>query len=116
MADAAQIVARVRANGANIAMDEVGLRIINGRKLPVGAREYILKHKDDIADFLTAERDAVEERAAIVEFEAGAPRHIAEEFARVCVERRPDGISDAQWAEFLDVAGQFVDMAPRVAA
>jgi hypothetical protein len=116
MADAAQIVARLRAHGANIVMDGGGLRIVNGRKLPPGSREYVLQHRDAIAEFLAAEHDAVEERAAIVEFEAGAPREWAEEFARFCIQRRPAGLSDAQWAQFLDVAGQFIDMAPQVAA
>jgi hypothetical protein len=57
----------------------------------------------------SAEQSAFEERAAIVEFEAGVPREWAEGFARLCQMSRPLAIPPARWSELVDNAGVFID-------
>jgi hypothetical protein len=52
----------------------------------------------------SAEQSAFEERAAIVEFDAGVPREWAEGFARICTGPRPAAIPPARWRELVDNA------------
>ena len=55
------------------------------------------------------EGDTFEERAAIVEFDAGVPQEWAEGFARLCQMPRPAAILPARWRELVDNAGVFID-------
>lgn len=62
-------------------------------------------------------KDDFEERAAIVEYDAGIPREWAEGFARLCEMPRPIGFSPQRWRQLLNDAGKFMDCwASRVAA
>jgi hypothetical protein len=111
MSDAAKLVTRIRANGANVALDAGKLQIVNARKLPAGALDYIKKHARAIADFLDHE-GAVNERAAIIEFGANVPREWAEAFAKVLFDKRPDGVDDYDWTAFLSTCGKMIDACP----
>jgi len=53
--------------------------------------------------------DAFEERAAIIEHEAGIPRQWAEAFARVCCMQRPESIPPAHWQRIVDATGRMLD-------
>ena len=54
-------------------------------------------------------REELEERAAIVEFDAGVPREWAEGFAKLCCMPKPGGIGPRQWQQLIDNAGTFID-------
>jgi hypothetical protein len=53
--------------------------------------------------------EAWQERAAIIEHEAGIPREWAEAFARVCCMARPTSIPAASWQRVIDHAGRMLD-------
>ena len=55
------------------------------------------------------DREAFEERAAIVEYDAGIPREWTEGFARLQVVRQPDGVPARRWQQVIDDAGHFID-------
>lgn len=113
MAHAREIVARVREHGANIVMEHGEMRIVNGRKLPVAAIQYIRQHKDILRDYLDEDRKAaIDERAALIEIEAGAPREWAETYARLLYRTRPRICGEENWAEFLNLCARMLDAAP----
>lgn len=111
MADPAKIMARIRAHGANIMIDGGKLEIINRTKLPDGALDYIKQNARAIASFLDQEGE-FEERAAIIEFDGGAPRDWAEKFANILIKSRPSGVSDLDWSWFVTRCGRIIDEAP----
>jgi hypothetical protein len=53
--------------------------------------------------------DAEEERAAIVEYDGGAPRVWAEALARLDPKRPPCDMSPKRWLQFIDDCGRFLD-------
>jgi hypothetical protein len=53
--------------------------------------------------------DAHEERAAITEYDAGAPRAWAEALARLDPSRPPGDVSPKRWLRFIDDCGLFLD-------
>ncbi|WP_332717391.1 hypothetical protein [Pelagibacterium mangrovi] len=117
MADPAAILDRVRFYGANIVLDGDQLRLINSRKLPSEARAHLAEHREAIADLLRRDReDALEERAAIIEFDAGAPREWAEAFAKFLIRSKPKGVDEIEWSWFITTCGRMIDEAPRAVA
>jgi hypothetical protein len=117
LADARKIIDRVRSFGANVVVDDKGLRIINGGKLPPEARNYLVQHKREIVALLTDDSFVErEERAAIIEFDGHTPREWAEQFADILIARRPAGVSDMDWSWFLTRCGQIIDEAPAARA
>src|SRR5262249_39714943 len=50
-----------------------------------------------------------EERAAIAEYDGGAPRPWAEALARLDPARVPPNISQERWTQFIDDCGRFLD-------
>src|SRR5262249_9175723 len=50
-----------------------------------------------------------EERAAIAEYDAGAPRAWAEALARLDPSRPPGDVSPRRWLQFIDDCGRFLD-------
>lgn len=111
MANAAKILERVRALGANVLIDGGKLVIVNRGKLPAEAMDYIRQNGRAIADYLDKETE-FEERAAIIEFDGGAPRDWAEQFARVLIQSRPANVSDLDWSWFITQCGRIIDEAP----
>jgi hypothetical protein len=57
----------------------------------------------------TRNPDAAEERAAIVEYEAGVPRAWAEGFARLDPDRPAADVPPKRWLTFIDDVGRFLD-------
>jgi hypothetical protein len=53
--------------------------------------------------------EAEEERAAIVEYDAGAPRAWAEALARLDPAKPPGDVSPKRWLRFIDDCGSFLD-------
>lgn len=53
--------------------------------------------------------DLEEERAAIVEYEAGIPRAWAEGFARLHPDRPPADVPAKRWQQFVDDCGRFLN-------
>jgi hypothetical protein len=64
------------------------------------------KTRDPAPDSWT---DAEEERAAIVEYDGGAPRAWAEAMARLDPNRSPGDVPPRRWLRFLDDCGRFLD-------
>lgn len=85
MADPRQIVDRIRSHGANIVLNGSRLEIVNPARLPEGASAFIRQNAKEIAAFLDQESQ-FEERAAIMEYDGGSPREMAEAFAKICIE------------------------------
>lgn len=81
MPDAAKILQRIRSYGANVMLDGDRLEIVNRSRLPAAALIFIRENKAAICDFLDREAE-IDERAAIMEHDGGAPREIAEPAAR----------------------------------
>lgn len=53
--------------------------------------------------------DTEEERAAIIEYDGGAPRSWAEALARLDLKRPPCDMSFKRWLQFIDDCGRFID-------
>jgi hypothetical protein len=63
----------------------------------------------DLPDTRSGWSEAHDERAAIVEFDGGAPRAWAEGFAQLDPARPPDDVPAKRWLRFVDDAGKFLD-------
>ncbi len=111
MAKVEDLIARIRACGANVMIDDGKLKLVNARKLPPEAMEFIKRNGKAIAEFLDREAE-FEERAAIIEFDGGAPRAWAEKFAEFCVRNRPEGVDEMDWSWFITRCGKIIDEAP----
>ena len=112
MADPAGILARVRARGANVALRDGKLSVLNAKRLPDGASEYIAQNRDALVAFLSDEEVEVDERAAIIEFDGKTPREWSRQFADILIRTRPAGISDLDWSWFITRCGHLIDEAP----
>ena len=53
--------------------------------------------------------DGEEERAAIIEFDGGAPRAWAEALARLDPDKPPGDVPARRWLRFIDDCGRFID-------
>lgn len=113
MADAANIIERIRANGANIIVDHGKLRIINRHKLPTGAAEFIRQNARAVAAFLDNELE-FETCAKRIEFNTNAPREWARQFADILINQKPEGVDEVEWSWFITRCGQIIDEAPAV--
>ena len=71
------ILARIRAHGGEVTRDGWTIRLRPGRLKP-DALAWVKAHRDDLLAEVWPERDAFEERAAIMEYDAGMPRAEAE--------------------------------------
>jgi hypothetical protein len=63
----------------------------------------------DISATLATEADALEERAALVEYGAGIPRQWAEGYAALYSMAAPSGFYPERWQRIVDAAGTFID-------
>ncbi|MDB5620534.1 hypothetical protein [Tardiphaga sp.] len=111
MADVARIIERVKACGANIMVDGSKLTVVNRSRLPAGAAEFIREHGWEIAAFLEREA-AVDERAAIMEYDGGLNRPAAEYLTRLLMSSPPDGVDRSDWSWFVGQASQIIDRMP----
>lgn len=108
MADAAEIMKRIRAHGANVTIDGGKLIVVNKAKLPEGALDFIRQNSRAIAAFIERKGD-VDERAAIIEFEGGMPRRDADRIARLLFANCPAGTPAADWTWFVNKAMEIID-------
>ncbi|RWK79657.1 MAG: hypothetical protein EOR51_12170 [Mesorhizobium sp.] len=108
MADVGELVSRIRAIGANVVIDGGKLHLVNAKKLPDGALEFIKRHGKQIAEFLEKEGD-FEERSAIIEYGGGIPRSDADALARLLLAKPPNDVSPADWTWFVGKAAEIID-------
>ena len=108
MADIAKILNRIRAAGANVELSDDRLRIINSKKLPDGALDYIKQHGKEIAGFLER-AGSLDERSAIIEIDGGLPRREADDLAAILLASPPDGCNPADWTWFVTKAAAIID-------
>lgn len=108
MASVADLIARIRANGANVVMDGGKLRVVHGKKLPDGSLDFIRKHGREIAAYLDDEA-AFDERAAIIEYDGGLTRAVAEYLTRLLMSSPPEGADRMDWSWFVSEAAKVVD-------
>ena len=113
MPSPSEIMARIRSRGADIMVDAGKLKIVNGKKLPAGALDYIKAHGREIAGWLAQEGE-FEERAAIIEFDGGAPREMAEQFAKVCIEASKGRWPEPDRAWFIGRCAAIIDEASNI--
>lgn len=111
MANAATILARVRSFGANVLSDGGRLTVINREKLPPGAIEFVKKHAREIAAHIDHEAD-FEERAAIIQYDGGLNRPVAEYLTRLIMAKPPEGTPASDWSWFVGQAAMIIDKAP----
>ncbi|MGH7056417.1 MAG: hypothetical protein ACREFZ_00855 [Acetobacteraceae bacterium] len=121
------LLARAKAAGMTLAADADGLLWEAERDPPDALLAELAAHKGELLTLLggrapireqaadTAE--ALAERAAIIEHEAGIPRAWAEGFTRLGLNRPPADVPLPRWHRFVDGAGRFLDQwAERAAA
>lgn len=111
MASVAELIGRIRSHGANVMIDAGKLRVVNGRKLPDGALDYIKKHGAELVAFLDEEAN-FDERAAIIEFDGGLTRPAAEYLTKLLMSHPPAGANEADWSWFVAQAAKVMDDAP----
>lgn len=105
MADAGEIIKRIRAKGANVIIDQGRLRLVNGKKLPAEAMGYLKAHGKEIVAWL--EREAgFEERAAIMEYDGGLTRDRAEYLTSLLMKEPPSGVDRMDWTWFVGEAAK----------
>jgi hypothetical protein len=78
----------------------------NDESPPIDAIDAFVMPSEDINN---ASPDDFEERAAIVQYDAGIPREWAEGFARLCVMPRHPDFTEEDWQTLIDDAGRFMD-------
>ncbi len=120
---ARKLLARIRELKGDIVWDDVGNRLfIAGRwKLPTEACVMIKYYGRELAQIVQeeagiAKQDEIEERAAKIEFSGGAPRTMAEQFARICCAEKPSNWSAEDHAWFISRCAKIIDEAADIKA
>ncbi len=108
MTAAANIIARIRANGANVMLDGDKLHIVNKLKLPAGALDFIKANGQSIASHLAKEADH-EERIAIMTIDSPLTRKEAEFLLRWQMTKTPEGYTDERWQHAVNAAAIQID-------
>lgn len=108
MADAGEIVTRIRSAGANVILDGSKLQLVNAKKLPAGSLDFIKKHGKQIAAFLEKE-GGLEERSAIIEHDGGIRQPLADDLARLLLADPPRDVNAADWTWFVGKASEIID-------
>ncbi len=121
MRNAFQLVQEVADAGGRFVMSGDGLKVAAPAPLPDTFMAELRDHKAEIIDFLKNETPVTdpelkpldgtdfEERAAMVEYEAGVPRDWADGFARLCTLPRHPDYTETRWQGLIDDAGLFLD-------
>jgi len=76
---------------------------------PTGATSEYIEGFEEPSRNPISDPVELEERAAIVQYGAGAPREWAEGFARLDSSSPPKGFSPARWRQIIDDGGRFLD-------
>lgn len=110
MASPGAIIDRIRALGANVLSDNGKLVIINREKLSAEAVNFIRQNGREIAAYLDREAE-FDERTAIIQYDGGLNRSVAEYLTRLLMASPPEG-AEADWTWFVGQAAQIIDRAP----
>lgn len=89
MPSAEAIYARVRQYGANLKIEGEAITIVHEWKLPKQAIGVIAANRMELYRYLDDKTAEFEERAAILEFDEGLPRKMAEQWATMMVYEVP---------------------------
>ena len=117
---AVDMLATVRAIGGDVKIVAPGrLKVVAPAPLPNELIEKLRAAKLDLLTVLTSPTPTAnladawseenEERAAIVEYDGGAPRAWAEGFARLDPSKPPSDVPPHRWLRFVDDCGRFLD-------
>ena len=114
---AVDMLAAVHALGGEVKLARPGrLKVVAPAPLPTELLEELRASKTDLLALLAYSKaqpntrsDAEEERAAIVEYDGGAPREWAEGFARLDCSHPPADVPFRRWHQFIDDCGLFLD-------
>jgi hypothetical protein len=115
MSAAVNTLAAVRALGGDVKLGSPGrLKVIAPGPLPDELIQRLYAAKPDLLTLLTSITvdtwtDAEEERAAIIEYDGGAPRAWAEALARLDPSKPPNDVRPERWLRFIDDCGHFLD-------
>jgi hypothetical protein len=116
---AVDTLAAVRASGGDVRI--VGperLKVVAPSPLPHELVDRVRAAKPELLELLSGSAnplptgtwdDAKEERAAIIEYEGGAPRAWAEALARLDRNKPPCDVPPRRWLCFIDDCGRFLD-------
>lgn len=104
MADVAKIIERIRANGANVIVDDGKLSVVNGTKLPGGALDYIKKHSKEIAEFIGQEN----RRPVGIPHDAGLTQAGIDHLTRLLFSSTPEDTDPADWTWFVSKAAKIM--------
>ena len=110
----------VRALGGEVKVASPGrLKVVAPTPLPNELIEQLRAVEPDLLRLLTSPEpqsdahdtwtDAEEERAAIVEYDAGVQRAWAEDFARLDPNKSPVDVPPRRWLRFIGDCGRFLD-------
>lgn len=119
-ATAIDILAAVRARGGDVRLAPSGrLKVIAPAPLPNELIEQLRAAKHELLSLLPPREpqkapgdgwvDAEDERAAIVEYDAGIARPWAEALARLDPNKPPTDVPPSRWVRFIDDCGHFLD-------
>jgi hypothetical protein len=119
-AAALDVLAAVRAIGGDVKIVASGrLKVVAPAPLADELIEKLRAAKPDLLTVLTSSapttepagtwREEEEERAAIVEYDGGAPRAWAEAMARLDPNKPLGEVSPQRWLQFVDDCGRFLD-------
>jgi hypothetical protein len=115
-----EMLAAVRALGGEVKLVNPGrLKVVAPAPLPQELIEQLRAAKSDLLTLLASlepqnepgdtSTDTEEERAAIVEYDGGAPRAWAQGFARLDPDMPPADVPARRWQRFIDDCGRFID-------
>jgi hypothetical protein len=112
---AVDMLAALRAAGGDVKLTTPGrLKVVAPTRLPDELIEQLRAAKPDLLRLLRETQpvdwtDLHDERAAIAEYDGGAPRAWAEALARLDPASPPADISPRRWLRFIDDCGRFLD-------
>lgn len=111
MSAAREILSLARSYGVTLKRQgRDTLRVRAPRKPPDDLLAELRAHKADLLALLAGPwSDEHDERAAIIEVDAGCPRAWAEGYARLCAMAPPGDVPEGRWQRFIDDCGHFLD-------
>jgi hypothetical protein len=112
---AAEALNAARAVGVSVVIDGDDLVLRAPEPPPTAVVAALSRNKVGIIALLRPSHDAqswlssFDERAAVIEYDGGAPRSWAEALARLDPTSPPSDISPIRWLRFIDDCGPFLD-------
>jgi hypothetical protein len=115
---AAEALKAAQAAGVHLGIDGDDLLLEASVPPPTAVINLLSRHKAEVVALLRPVEDgwsaddrqaAFDERAAIIEYDGGAPRAWAEALARLDPAEPPIDIPPERWERFIDDCGRFLD-------